>query len=459
MNADKIVQQLCQCGYEAYIVGGAVRDMLLNKDPEDEDVVTNASPEEIATIFKEEKIDLVGASFLVTLVNGIEVSTYRKDINKKPGRENCEVTQCETLLEDLHKRDFTINAIATCPYTGEIIDPFNGQKDLQNKVIKFVGDPNKRIYEDYLRMIRAARFCALLNATLDFDSSMAIIENRHLVKQIAPERIRLELLKVMGYEKPSIFFDVLHETGILNLLLPDLDKMYGHDGGKYHDETLDKHFKMTGDNLPPDDKILRLAGYLHDIGKPISYSITNGESFINHEKYGAALLGGILRRLKFSNAEIYRIENLVRFHMRSLAGDITDKSVRKMLRKFKENNVDWNDWLRLKIADKKANLKNPDYTDEEIKSFVLKIKNALEHKNKAFSVKDLNINGHDIMSITNLPQGKHIGNILDHLLNLVIDTPELNTNEELTRIVNANFNFKESENDKDCIKEISGSNG
>lgn len=441
MNAEDIVQKLCECGFEAYIVGGAVRDMLLNKDPEDEDIVTNASPEEISTLFVDEKIDLVGANFLVTLVNGIEVSTYRKDKNIGPDRRNCEVTKCETLLEDLHKRDFTINAIATCPYTGEIIDPFNGQKDLENKVIKFVGDPNKRIYEDYIRMLRAARFCALIEGTIEENSLNALRFHNYKIQYVAPERVRLEIMKVMGYRKPSIFFDILYKSGILFYLIPDLCKMYGHDGGKYHKETLDEHFKMTGDFLKPDDKILRLTGYLHDIGKPIAYSISDGQDFVGHEKYGSTLLKSVLKTFKFTNKEVEKICGLTRFHMRSLSGDIGPKAIRKMLREFNENDIDFNDWLRLKVADRRANLNNPDYTEEEIKGFMTKIMDALSYENKAFSVKDLNINGNDVMKLTGLSPCKKVGDILNHLLDLVTEDPEINTNEKLSEIVkNVMFN-------------------
>lgn len=445
IDADKIVETLCKCGYEAYIVGGAVRDMFLSKDPNDEDIVTNASPEEIGLIFKNEKVDMVGANFLVTMVNGIDVSTYRKDMNTKPGRENCEVTQCKTLQEDLHKRDFTINAIATCPYTGEIIDPFDGREDLKNKIIKFVGDPGQRIKEDYLRMLRAARFCCLIQGTIDKRTMDALKGHSFLVNHIAKERIRSEFLKVMEYEKPSIFFDVLHEAGILAQLIPELDYMYGHTGGKYHEETLDVHFKITGDSISSKDKLLRLTGYLHDIGKPAAYIMHDGENFVDHEKFGADLVRYYLRKYKFSTEEVTRVTNLVKYHMRSFSQTITKKAIRRMLRKFTEHNVNWKDWFKLKVADNIANIGKPNYTKKEIKAFSLKVKEAMNYEDKCFKITDLNINGNQVMEITGLSPGKEIGEILSHLFDIVIDTPQMNNYETLSNVVTGIYKRKKEE--------------
>jgi len=432
-TSNEIIKRICDCGYKAYLTGGAVRDEFLDVTPSDFDIVTDATPEELQLIFVDKKVKSFGASFLVTSVDGIDVATYRSDRNSGPGRQNCISTECKTLEEDLSRRDFTFNAFAICPYTGEIVDPFNGRKDLENKTLRFVGDPNQRIYEDYLRMIRAARFACLIEGRVDTAAFNAIRRNKELVKEISPERIRMELLKVMKYRRPSIFFDILHHTGILEIILPDFDKMYGHTGGKYHNETLDEHAKLTGDNLSNKFPLLRLVGYLHDIGKPVTY---DGENFINHEKVGSQLIKEIFNQYRFSKDETSFAKYLVKLHMRSLDYLPSEKSVRRLLKKFDENHISWKHWLRLKIADKKANLAIDDYTRDAIKIICLKIQNAKnESKSGGFKVTDLEINGNDVINTLQIQPGPKVGSILKDLLEIVIDNPELNTKDSLNKIL------------------------
>jgi len=427
--SEKIIQRICECGWNAYLCGGAVRDEFLDTEPSDYDIVTDALPEELIKIFPDMNVKTFGVSFLVTTVNGIDVATYRSDKNSGQGRFNCVTEACETLDEDLARRDFTFNALAVCPYTGEIVDPFNGKKDLENRIVKFVGDPNQRIYEDPLRMIRAARFTALTEGRVDLASFNAIYNNRDMVKDISPERIRIELLKVMKYKTPSIFFDVLHETKILEILFPELDVMYGHTGGQYHIETLDQHFKITGDNLSRKDPLLRLIGYFHDIGKPVVYDGTN---FIDHEKVGADLIESVFKRYKFTLKETARAKKLVTFHMRSIDSLISNKAIRKLLRVFSENDVKFKDWLKLKIADKKANLSSDNYTREHIKTFALKVHNTSKlTESGGFKITDLKVNGNDVMNILGIKPGKCIGLILKHLLSIIVDNPENNNREIL----------------------------
>lgn len=435
--SDKIIQRLCDCGWSAYLCGGAVRDMFIDLDPHDYDIVTDATPDVLQRVFPDHKVNLVGSSFLVTLVDDIEVSTYRSDKNFGDGRSNCVTSVCETLEEDLLRRDFTFNAMAVCPYTGEVVDLYNGRADLENKVVKFVGNPSHRIHEDYLRMIRAARFTCLIEGVLDVETFEAIKNNRHLIKKVSPERIRMELLKVMKYKKPSIFFDVLHETGLLDIILPQLDVMYGMWGGQYHGEDLDVHSKITGDSLSPKDPILRLAGYLHDIGKPFAASRSDGDNFVYHEKIGCDMAEQILTKYKFSNAEVDRVKSLILYHMRSIK-DLKAKGYRRLLKKLSDNNVNWKDWIKLKIADKKANLLTDDFGKENIKEICLNIFKAThECKSGGFKITDLEVTGNDIMDITNIKPGPLVGQILNQLLELVLESPELNSFEKLSEIVGA----------------------
>lgn len=431
--SDQIIRRICECGWKAYLCGGAVRDNFLGTDPQDFDIVTDALPDELEKIFPDRKVKTVGANFLVTLIDNIEVSTYRSDKNFAPGRHNCITSVCQTLDEDLSRRDFTFNALAVCPYSGDVIDPFNGREDLSSKIVKFVGNPSERIKEDYLRMIRAARFACLIEGSLDLAASNAIMTHAYLVTKISPERIRIELLKVMKYRKPSIFFDILYKTGIMKILFPELEDMYGHTGGEHHGETLDEHFKLTGDALSPKDPLLRLVGYFHDIGKPVVYPANR--DFVEHENIGSIMINTIFTKYKFTNKEIERATNLVKLHMRSLDSLTTGKAIRRLLRVFEEHNVNWKDWLKLKIADKRANLAKEQYKREHIKKICLKIHNAKKAPKNAFSIKDLKISGYDVMETLNIKPGHLVGTILKILFDRVLDDPELNDKEKLLEIL------------------------
>jgi len=434
--SDKLIKRICDCGWSAYLVGGAVRDIFAGLDPHDYDIVTDATPEELAYIFPERKIDLVGENFLVTLIDGIEVSTYRSDTNTGPGRHNCITTACKTLEEDLSRRDFTFNAMAICPYTGIVIDEFNGQKDLDDKIIRFIGNADQRIYEDYLRMIRAARFACLINGKLEQNTLVSIKRNKNLISKVAPERIRLEFMKAISYKKPSIFFDVLHETGLLEIIFPELDRLYGFPGGKYHNETLCTHFKLVGDSMSSKDPMLRFAGYVHDIGKPDAWIKSHEENFVNHEHIGPNIIANWMNRYAFSNNEIKHVKNLIRFHMRELSGDIKKKGVRRMLRFFSKHNFKWKDWFKLKVSDRKGNLGVPDYTKEELKNIVLMIHEARNITlSGEFTVRDLPINGIDVMECMNIPPGPNVGEVLKKLLDMVVDNPSFNNKEDLITII------------------------
>jgi len=434
--SDQIIKRICECGWSAYLVGGAVRDEFLGIKANDYDLVTNALPEELEKIFPDRRVKMFGANFLVTSIDDIEVSTYRSDKNNGANRKNCQTTSCCTLSEDLARRDFTFNSLAVCPYTGEVIDPFNGKDDLEKKIVRFVGDPNQRIYEDYVRMIRAARFACLIEGKLDSETFHAIFNNRHHVKEISPERVRMELLKAMKYRRPSIFFDILHETGILEIILPEMNNAYGHDGGQFHIETIDLHLKIAGDNLSYKDPLLRLVGYMHDIGKPVAYNLIKDGAFIDHDKIGADMIKSIFRRFKFSIKETERARNLVLFHMRSFNSFTSGKAIRRFIKKLDDYNVSFKDWLRLKIADNKANLSREDYSKQQIKDFVLKVHNSKKlTPSGGFTISDLAINGNDVMTTLGIAPGKEVGDTLKKLLDLVLDDPSLNERETLIKLI------------------------
>jgi tRNA nucleotidyltransferase (CCA-adding enzyme) len=425
----KIITTLIKNGFEAYYVGGAVRDLIMNKKPKDWDIVTSATPTDIKYIFKDRNIKLVGESFKVVIVDGVEVATYRKDRYFGLSDKNVEISYAKTLEEDLARRDLTINAIAMTT-SGKFIDPFNGIFDIKNKVIKFVGDPTERIYEDPCRILRAFRFCCLFDeCSIDKDTFLALVKYSHLVSYISPERIRLELMKVLTYEKPSAFFVHLRNHKILLSIFPWLNNCYGFNGGDHHKETVWLHSMIAGDWLPKSKPLLRLAGYLHDVGKPYAW---DGKNFLNHESVGAIRVETDLTKLKFSSEEIKYITALIREHM-SFIAIVKPKGIRRMLVRFKKEGINWKDFILLKIADRNANLKKTNFKPKGIKFLVFKVYNQIKVKEQPFAVKDLAINGHDIMLWLDITPGPKVGEELNRLFELVLDSPELNTKKNLTQ--------------------------
>lgn len=438
-KAFRIIQKLCENGCKSYLTGGAVRDLFFGIDPIDYDVVTEAVPDQIDEIFNGHDIRHVGRAFEVSLVDGIEVAGYRKDTYFGFSDKNVTIEPAETLEEDLARRDLTINSMAFCPYTNELIDPYHGRADLKNRIIRFTGKPEHRIWEDPCRIIRACRFVAKIEGVFAEDTLDALCSNWHLVKHVAPERIHIEIMKVLKYDKPSIFFEYLEYIGALEYILPALHNLYELDGGPYHNETVFEHSMICGDVLPKRKPLLRLAGYLHDLGKFPARKVENGEvHFKGHEIDSAELIDRDLRKLKFSNDEIIYLQNLSLLHMRSMK-HITPKAIRKLLRKIKEMDVNWKDWLQLKLADDKANLKKDDYPKEKIKDFVLKIREQTKIKPCPLSITSLDINGTSIMDFLGIEPGKKVGEILNYLLEQVLEDPELNTFEKLLELVEEKY--------------------
>jgi len=428
MTIDNIIHTLCRNGYEAYLAGGAVRDMLLGLEPSDTDVVTDAQTKDIRRIFQRRKVVAAGKSFKVNLVDGIEVATYR---NSSPSN------QPVSLETDLRRRDLTINSMALCPYSGDLTDPFGGLNDLKNKIIRFTDNPDKRIKEDPCRIIRACRFLAKIDGVFDHNSLKAMRYYKRLVKvQVAPERIRLEIIKALEYAKPSIFFIALHSIGVLDDVLPALNRCVGLDGGPYHNETIFAHCMMVGDALSPKRKRLRLAGFLHDAGKAEAIQTHDGRvRFIGHEKMTERLMAD-LKTLKFTINELTYIQALINLHMRRIKTNSTPKTVRRFLAACQKKQIDYSDHLRLAIADRRGNLAKSDYTQTQLKAICKRIRTELSGALPgAFGLADLALTGRDVMRILKTSQGPVIGQTLKKLLAAVIDNPSLNTPEHLTALI------------------------
>ncbi len=422
-NIRFIVDALKEKGFQAYIVGGAVRDIMLGRTPSDFDILTHASLKEIASIFSDQNVKIVGKTFPICMVNGIEISSGRTMFDSASFPES-----------DLAKRDFTINAMACDPLTKRIIDPFNGRKDLEDAIVRFTRDPEKRILEDPVRIIRACRFVAMIEGSLSLSSLAVILKNKNLLdKAVAKERIHHEIVKAMGLAKPSLFFRALKKTEILSKIFPSLDRCYDLDGGPHHGETVFDHSMMVGDSLPPGLPILRLAGFLHDTGKYDAAKIDNGKlTFAGHENDIGAVVDDLMA-LRFPVRDIAYIKSLIKSHMRPLKDQTTPKAARRLLAMLDKYGLDYRDFMRMRIADKKGNLAKTPYTLSEIRSRLKKLLFEMSDQ-KFFGMNDLEITGNDIIEILGLTPGPDIGKIKQMLFEKVLDDPTLNNYDDLKKI-------------------------
>ena len=437
----EITQKIIEAGFECYYVGGCVRDEIMGIVPDDYDITTNAKPEEIFEIFKDShKVVYCGEAFKVVRVGDIEVATYRKDHYFGNSDKNCVIEYADSIEEDLSRRDLTVNAIAKCAKTGKIVDPFGGRFDIKNRVIAFVGDPYERIIEDPNRMIRVARFAAKMDAILHPHTEKAIRESASLFKFIAKERISTEILKAMKIKRASRFFQVLWDCRLLEFVFPTLDRCVYHDGGPHHKEDLFQHMMIAGDFISTRCPILKLAGYIHDIGKYHVYD-RKERTFIGHEFVGEKVVRKELKDLKFSNEVIDKICAYVKLHMRNNTHG-GEKSVRKMIKAFQENNINYRSHTRLKLADRAGNLNKPNFKFSEIKKILLTYEDLLTTKeDSVFSIKDLKVNGNDLIERFNLKPGKVIGDSLRFTLESVFDKIINNDKEEILDHLSKNFDF------------------
>lgn len=432
-----IAKCLLENGFQFFVVGGAVRDILQGKTPKDIDIATNANPDTIEELFeRDHKVKTVGKSFGVVLVDGIEVATFRNDAYNGLSDKDVKITFKQNIIDDLSRRDFTINAMAL-ELNGNIVDPFNGKEDLENRIIRFVENPYNRIFEDPNRIIRACRFLAKISGTFEEKTKKALKEfSKFIPTQVAPERIRLEILKAMESDNASSFFISLNEIDALQYVFPSLNACINHSHG-IHIEDVFTHSMLCGDAIRSKHKpLLKLAGYLHDCGKPVSYKLDeNGkESFIGHTKTGSKLAERELTELKFSNEEINYITTLIRFHMRLHVIE-TSKAMRRLIKLLDEAKVPIKDLMRLKLADTKANLIKGRMNMLEVKKLISKVKQELNRKEFEHPLANLQISGYDVMRLCNIKPGPEVGIVLDFLKMIILENPELNQKDILEKIV------------------------
>lgn len=423
-----IIKKLRKNGFSAYVAGGAVRDMVLKKRPNDFDIVTNASLDTIASLFSDQKIKKAGRTFPICIINGIEVSPSRA--GSSSGKF------CES---DLSKRDFTINAMAFDPVKNRIVDPFNGKSDLHAKIIRFTGNPESRIQEDPVRMIRACRFAAMLGGYISPDSLEAILSCSDLVDNaVAKERIGHEIFKAMALDKPSLFFTALKKTGLLSKILPCLDRCCNLDGGPFHGESVFEHCLLVGDAISAKYPVLRLAGFLHDIGKFDAAVIKENKagkpyvSFPGHEKHTEPIVRD-LTKLRFSAKDIAYISSVVKSHMHPLKRDTTPKAVRRLLAMLDRRKISYADFMRMRIADNKGNLLKKPYALSSIRIRLLKLFAEI-NASSPLNERQLNITGYDVIEILKLKPGPEIGRIKQVLFEKIVDDPEMNNYKDLKKL-------------------------
>ena len=427
----EILKKFQKTGVEIYIVGGSVRDIILGREIIDWDFTTNAPPEKILEIFPkgfyDNKFGTVGISH-PSSSQPYEITTFRKEIGYTDRRHPDKVIWGKSLKEDLSRRDFTINAMALQgkpPF--KIIDPFNGQKDLKEKLIRAVGDPNKRFSEDALRMMRAIRIATELSFTIEPKTFAAIKDNATLINQIAKERVRDELFKILKSDFPADGFTLLLSSGLLEQIMPELLKGYGIKQAKHHVYDVWTHSLFSLKNCPSKDPLVRLATLLHDVGKPI-VAKGSGEkrTFYNHEVIGASITRNIAGRLRLSKKQIEKLVTLVRWHQFTCDERQTDSAIRRFIRNVGKENL--KDMLDLRVGDRLGGgARETSWRLEKFK------KRLVEVQKQPFSVTDLKVNGNDVMEILKIAPGPRIGKILETLFADVVENKTKNKRDYLLK--------------------------
>ncbi len=418
-----------QAGYESYLVGGAVRNLLRHEKPADYDVTTNATPAEVTTVFRRVIPTGVRHGTVTVLFKGtaFEVTTYRSEGEYSDSRRPDSVTFVPSLDEDLKRRDFTINAIAVDTVTGNIVDPHHGRKDLQKGLIRAIGIPRERFAEDGLRLLRACRFSCQLSFSIDENTLSGIAECRENIRNVSAERIRDELDKILLSPTPSTGFLSMEKTGLLEIILPELSACRGVEQFGEHEFDVLDHSLYSCDGASPTIGI-RLAALFHDIGKPASRKeLPDGTVvFHGHDQLSGELAGDILRRLKYPKKVEREVTHLIRNHMFSYSPEWTDAAVRRFIRRVGVENVE--DLFALRIADGYG-MRRRTRPGDAIPDLRRRIRAILE-KEHAISMRDLQVNGEDLAD-AGIPKGPEMGTVLEFLLETVIDDPDQNRHDRL----------------------------
>lgn len=452
----EIIKKLESAGYEAYIVGGCVRDLLMDKKPKDWDITTLARPEEILKVLSEGKYENIFGTVIIPIkdekkevITAVEVTTFRSEQGYSDRRHPDQVKFEDSLDKDLERRDFTINAMALKIETDnlklktpvneisyklqimsyKIIDLFGGEKDIRRRIIRAVGEPIDRFKEDALRLMRVIRLAGELNFNIEPKTERAVIKMAGSLKFVAKERIRDELIKILQSNMAYGGIMLMHKNKLLQYIIPELEQGIGVAQNRHHIYPVFTHGTLSLKYCPSQDWRVKFAALLHDIAKPQTKREIKGDAtFYNHDIIGAKMAQKIMIRLKFANTDIEKVTTLIKNHMFYYnVGEVTAASVRRLIKKVGEQNL--KDLIDLRIADrlgsgvpkaKPYKLRHLEYMMEKVRQ-------------DPISVKLLKINGDDLMKILNIAPGPKIGAILDVLLAEVIEDPNLNNIENLTK--------------------------
>ncbi len=429
----ELSQFFTQKGFRVYLVGGAVRDIFLNKKEDDWDVATDATPEQVASLFK--RIIPTGIEHGTVTIpfrdKMIECTTFRTEQGYTDGRRPDSVAYAGTIEEDLSRRDFTMNAIAVSLPDGCVIDPFDGRTDIKKGIIRTVGTASERFSEDGLRPLRAVRFASQLGFVIEDATLDAIAPALPVTARVAKERIRDELIKTLTAPVPSTGLRFMERTGLLQLILPELQACRGVDQKGLHKHDVLDHLLLSCDSCRTANLELRLAALFHDIGKPAVRALdaSGGYTFYNHETVSAHIATSIMEQLRFPLKIIKCVTHLVAQHMFHYESSWTDAAVRRFIVRVGEDSIDM--LFELRFADSYAI--SGMVTDQTLVSeFRLRIQALIEGAH-AFSLKDLQINGKDLF-LLGIKSGPQTGYILKELLEAVLEDPELNSRERLIAI-------------------------
>lgn len=427
---------LAQNGYEAYVVGGAVRDLLLDSTPADFDLTTDATPDEMLKVFTGYKTIPTGiAHGTVTVIVGgdpVEITTYRVDGSYTDSRRPDEVLFSKSLREDVKRRDFTINALAM-DADGDVADYVGGQEDLKNRVIRCVGDPDLRMREDALRILRALRFSAVLGFPIEKETRRSLFRHKALLAKVSAERIWAELSGLICGEYAGQV--LLYYVSILGVVMPEILPMRGFEQhNPHHCYDVLEHTARVVKNSPP-QKGIRLAALFHDSGKPAAFTIDeNGVGhFYGHQKISSEIAHAVLARLKADNRTKQQVEKLVLWHDIDL--EPNEKIIRRRLNQFGEPML--RDLLALKRADTLAQSKLSQYRLEEQANVHALLDKILE-ENACFSMKDLKVSGSDLLQLGAV-SGRKIGEVLQAALHAVIEGEIPNDKDVLLDFVRSRY--------------------
>lgn len=434
-SVQDILDKFDKAGYEIYIVGGAVRDILMDRIVNDWDFTTNATPEQILEVIPG---GLYNNQFGTVFTDNPddpdrphEITTFRSEGEYEDYRHPKKITWGKTLEEDLQRRDFTVNAMALLVKSErqEVKDPYGGQRDIEDKLIKAVGNPDARFHEDALRMMRGVRIAGDLGFRIEEETFEAIKNNAPLINKIAKERIKEELFKIFSSDNPYEGIIHLKESGLMQEILPEMMKCFGVEQkspGRHHIYDVGNHLLMSLKNCKSKDPVTRFGTLIHDIGKPQTYKKlpTGVITFYNHEMVSTKIAENIAERLRFSNKEKDKLIKLVRWHQFTVDEHQTDSAIRRTLKNVGLENME--DMLALRVADRLGGgARETSWRLEEFK------KRLIEVQKQPFSINDLKIDGNDVMKKLNLKPGPEVGKILNDLFEKVVNKEIENEKETL----------------------------